>query len=63
MVAAEGKIYVINREGVGSVVQAGKEFKVLAINDLKQKVYASPAIVDGRLYVRTWENLYCFGKK
>jgi outer membrane protein assembly factor BamB len=63
MVAAEGKIYVISREGMGSVVQAGKEFKILATNDLKQKVYASPVIVDGRLYVRSWESLYCFGKK
>jgi outer membrane protein assembly factor BamB len=63
MVAAEGKIYVVGREGIGSVVQAGKDFKILAANDLKEKVYASPAIVDGRLYIRTWEHLYCFGKK
>lgn len=63
LVAAEGKIYVVNREGMGSVVQAGKEFKILATNDLKEKVYASPAIVDGRIYIRTWDNLYCFGKK
>lgn len=63
MVAADGKIYVIGREGMGSVVQAGKEFKLLATNDLKEKVYASPAIADGRIYIRTWDNLYCFGKK
>jgi outer membrane protein assembly factor BamB len=63
MVAADGKIYVVGREGLGSVVQAGKEFKVLGTNDLKEKVYSSPAIVNGRIYIRTWENLYCFGKK
>ena len=63
MVAADGKIYVIGREGVGLVIQAGKEFKVLATNDLKEKVYASPAISGGRIYVRGWEHLYGIGTK
>jgi hypothetical protein len=40
----------------------------LAVNDLsidgkKPTVYASPVIVDGRLYIRTGEHLYCFGQK
>jgi len=63
MVAADGKIYVVGRDGVGQVVKAGKEFKLLATNDLKEKVYASPAIADGRIYIRTWDNLYCIGTK
>lgn len=63
MVAADGKIYVVGREGVGQVIQAGKDFKLLATNDLKEKVYASPAIADGRIYIRTWDNLYCIGAK
>ena len=42
---------MVSREGTGSVVQAGKEFKILASNDLKEKVYASPVIVDSRLYL------------
>ena len=50
-------------EGIGVVVQAGKEFKQLATNDLKEKTYASPAIADGRLYIRTWKHLYCIGAK
>lgn len=61
MVYADGKIVVVGREGVGLVVQAGPEFKVLAVNDLKEVVYASPAVANGRLYVRTWGHLYCFG--
>ncbi len=63
MVYADGKILIVGREGVGLVVQAGPEFKVLAANDLKEKVYASPAVADGRLYIRTWDHLYCFGAK
>ena len=63
MVAADDKIYIVGREGVGLVVQAGKEFEVLATNDLKEKVYASPAVAGGRLYVRGFEHLYCIGAK
>jgi len=63
MVAADGKIYIVGREGVGLVVQAGKEFKILATNDLKEVTYASPAIADGKLYIRTWKHLYCIGTK
>lgn len=63
MVHADGKIVVVGREGVGLVVQAGPEFKLLATNDLKEKTYASPAVANGRLYVRTWDHLYCFGTK
>lgn len=63
MVYGDGKIYAVGRDGVGQVVQAGKEFKLLATNDLKEKVYASPAIANGRIYIRTWDNLYCIGGK
>jgi outer membrane protein assembly factor BamB len=63
MVAADGKIYIVGREGIGLVVQAGREFKILATNDLKETTYASPAIADGRIYIRTWKHLYCIGKK
>jgi outer membrane protein assembly factor BamB len=63
MAYADGKIYVVGREGVGVVVQAGPEFKVLATNDLKEVVYASPAIANGRLYLRGREHLYAIGAK
>ena len=63
MVYAEGKIFIVGVEGIGIVVQAGREFKQLATNDLKEKTYASPAFVNGRIYIRTWQNLYCIGTK
>ena len=63
MVYADGKVYVVGRDGIGAVVQTGKEFKLLATNDLKEKTYASPAISNGRIYIRTWDNLYCIGAK
>ena len=61
MVYADGKIYVIGREGIGQVVQTGKDFKVLATNDLGEEVHATPALSGGRIYVRTRVAIYCFG--
>ena len=35
--------------------------EVTAVSDLGEECYATPAIADGRLYVRTVEHLYSFG--
>jgi outer membrane protein assembly factor BamB len=40
----------------------GDRLNVLARNDLKAPVFASPAIVDGVLYLRTDRHLFAFGK-
>jgi hypothetical protein len=42
------------------VVKAAAQWETLAINDLDELVYASPAIADGRLLVRTRSKLYAF---
>ena len=62
-VAADGKIYTVSEEGKVSVLKAGREWEVLRVNDLREEVYATPAIVDGRLVVRTRGTLYSFGGK
>ena len=61
-VAADGKVYATSRPGVVVVFEAGEVLKVLARNDLGEEIVATPAIVDGKLYVRTEHHLYAFGK-
>jgi hypothetical protein len=34
---------------------------VLAKSDFEEGTYATPAIVEGRIYLRTAGHLYCFG--
>lgn len=63
MVAADSKIYALGREGAVDVIQAGKEFKKLATNTLPDTFYASPAIADGRIYLRGWGHLWAIGTK
>ena len=61
-VAADNKVYIASEEGVVVVLDGGEEFRVLAKNDLQSQILATPAIVDGKLYVRTANHLYAFGR-
>ncbi|MBI4908923.1 MAG: PQQ-binding-like beta-propeller repeat protein [Acidobacteria bacterium] len=60
---ADGKIYAISEAGNVVVLKAGKEWEILKVNDMDDEVHATPAIVDGKIYLRTKSALYCFGKK
>jgi outer membrane protein assembly factor BamB len=62
-IAADGKIYTIDQTGKATVVEAGADWKILSSNDLAEEVFATPAVTDGRLFIRTRRTLYCFGKK
>jgi outer membrane protein assembly factor BamB len=61
-VGGDGKVYFVSRTGIVSVLRAGGEQEVLFSSDLEDEVTATPAIADGRIYLRTRGTLYCFGK-
>jgi outer membrane protein assembly factor BamB len=61
-VVGDGKVYLLSERGRLTVVSAKKDWRVLATNDFAEDVYATPAIVDGRIYLRTGGHLYCFGQ-
>jgi outer membrane protein assembly factor BamB len=61
-VGADGKVWLASQDGTVSVVAAKGEWEVLAVNALEDEVFATPAISNGRLYIRTKKMLYCFGK-
>ncbi len=55
---ANGRIYVFNEDGKTTVLEAGRELKVLAENFLEDGFMSSPA-VDGRaFYLRTRTHVY-----
>jgi outer membrane protein assembly factor BamB len=60
-VAADGKVFIASEEGVVIVLDAGDQLNVLARNKLDGAILATPAIVEGRIYVRTDNYLYAFG--
>jgi outer membrane protein assembly factor BamB len=59
-VAADGKIYTISDEGKAAVIRAGAQWELIHVNDLGDTCKATPAIVDGKIYLRTRSALYCF---
>jgi outer membrane protein assembly factor BamB len=61
-VAADDKVFLIGQGGQVSVLKAAGEWEVMAVNELDDECYATPAIADGRLYIRTRSALYAFGK-
>jgi outer membrane protein assembly factor BamB len=58
-VAAEGRIYIVSRDGTTLVLEHGSELKVLATNRLDDPIDASPALVDNQLFLRSAGHLYC----
>ena len=61
-VAADDKVFLIGEGGAVSVLKAAGDWQVLAVNELDDECFATPAIADGRIYIRTRSALYCFGK-
>jgi outer membrane protein assembly factor BamB len=59
---ADGKIYNLSEEGTVTVMKAGPNFEVLAVNKLDNHALASPVAVGGQLFIRTDDYLYCFQK-
>jgi outer membrane protein assembly factor BamB len=60
-VAFEGKILMTSEDGDTFIVKAGPKHEVLGTNSIGEPVYASPAIADGRIFIRGERNLYSIG--
>jgi outer membrane protein assembly factor BamB len=60
-VAADGKIYFVSETGETIVMKSGREPQILARNDVGERLIASPAIADGRIFLRSDDRLFCIG--
>lgn len=60
-VLAGDLVYLPNEAGRMFVFRAGTEFELVSEVDLADGGFASPVIVDGRIYLRTNQHLYCIG--
>jgi outer membrane protein assembly factor BamB len=62
-VLVDGKLYIINENGVTSIVSVEPEFRLLATNELDGTyTLASPAVSGSQLFIRTSTHLYCIGQ-
>jgi outer membrane protein assembly factor BamB len=62
IVTPEGRIYFVSG-GKSAIIAAGPKYEVLAVNDLGDASRTSPAVANGRIYIKGGKNLYCIGAK
>jgi hypothetical protein len=55
---AGGRLCFFDRRGTAAVLEAGREFRVLATSDLDEELLATPAIAGEALFIRTAGTLY-----
>jgi outer membrane protein assembly factor BamB len=60
-VAGDGKLYLVSQRGTLSVVSAADQWQVLHSAEFGDECFATPVLLDGRIYFRTSGHLYCFG--
>ena len=61
-VLVNGLVYFQNDEGVTHVIRPGETYELVARNELGEKTYASPAVSQGQIFLRSFTHLYCIGK-
>jgi outer membrane protein assembly factor BamB len=57
--AADGRIYLVDREGTTVVLRYDPKLEVVAVNRLEDTIDASPVAVGRQLFLRSWSHLYC----
>jgi len=55
-------LYCISKKGEVLIFSATEKYELLARNPLPELCYATPAVADGRLYIRTLSHLVSIGK-
>jgi outer membrane protein assembly factor BamB len=62
LLSAGGSVYFLNDDGVTHVVKPDRTYQLVARNELAERTFASPAISEGRLFVRGDRHLFCIGR-
>lgn len=60
-ICINNKIYFTSRDGEIIVVEAADKFNLLARNHVLEECHATPAVSDGRMYLRTFSSLISIG--
>jgi outer membrane protein assembly factor BamB len=63
LITAEGLVYFTADDGETTIMRAAREPIVLQVNELGERVYASPAISQGELFLRGTDHLFCVSEK
>jgi outer membrane protein assembly factor BamB len=61
-IVADGKLFMMDNDGVMRVYEFSKEMKLISENNLGEIAGTTPAFSEGRIYIRGEKNLYCIGE-
>ena len=61
VVAADGKVFFPSLDGDVYVVKAGAKYELLAQNHMGEPCFATPAILNNTMFIRTTESLVAVG--
>ena len=56
------RVYIIDLSGIMQIFKMDDEFELLGTSDIGERAYATPAFVNGRIYIRGDIHLYCIGE-
>lgn len=59
---ADGKIYLMDMQGIMHIFKAEKEFELISNSPIGEKCMTTPAFTDNRIYIRGNDHLFCIGK-
>jgi outer membrane protein assembly factor BamB len=60
-IGADDKIYIASQHGKVVVLRAAGDWEILSVNQFDADIYATPAVTEGRMYIRTRNALYAIG--
>ncbi|MEZ5353590.1 MAG: PQQ-binding-like beta-propeller repeat protein [Bryobacteraceae bacterium] len=60
-IGVDGKVYIASEHGKVVVLRAAGDWEILAINDFESDIFATPAVTEGHMYIRTRDALYAIG--
>jgi len=60
-ISASGLVYFLSDKGIMTVVKPGPSLEIVARNELGERTFASPAVSNGRLFLRSERHLHSIG--
>jgi outer membrane protein assembly factor BamB len=61
-VCGDGKVYLLSEAGLLTVLAAGKQLEPIHTAEFGEPCFATPALDDNKIWLRTFHHLYCLGE-
>ena len=60
---AGNRVYLLSQDGVMYIIEASPSYKEIGKAELHEETTCTPAFVNGRIYIRGYEHLFCIGNE